>query len=307
MKPLIYKIRNRLFRFSKEALKIKKPSYQELIKYKSFSRSSDNKFILSFGAGRCGQNWFAKIFNSHSDWIGTCERFSEFEAFYRFITYYDLPIDKDSIFKLFILASNRDLAKYNNTLIGSPYFSFGVGELFQKLNPNFLFFHIRSPIKSVESFYRKGWYLNSNDFVNNKGPIIDQSNNLTRSFSRIVPNDEYLNEWVELTRIGKITWFWATINKVILDEFNKIKDIDKFIFKLEDIDQNYNFYLRLHSKFNFQNKMSEKQFYNIIYKAPNKGPTDKYKYKDWSSLEKKEFEIIIERIFPHYEDIQTNI
>lgn len=307
MNPLIYKIKNKLFRFSKEALKIKKPSYEELLKYQSFSRSLDNKFILSFGAGRCGQNWFAKIFNSHSNWIGTCERFSEFEAFYRYITYYDLPIDKESIFKLFILATNRDLAKYNNTLIGSPYFSFGVRELLQKLNPNILFFHIRNPIKSIESFYRKGWYFYSNDFANNKGPIIDQSNNLTRSFSRIVPNDEYFNEWVKLTRIGKITWFWATINKVILDEFNKIKNIDKFIFKLEDIDQNYDFYLRLYSKFNFQNKMNKKEFYNIIYKAPNKGPTDKYKYNDWSSLEKKEFEIIIERIFPYYEDIKTNI
>ena len=143
--------------------------------------------------------------------------------------------------------------------------------------------------------------------MNNKAPIIDQSNNLTRSFSRIVPNDEYLNEWLTLTRIGKITWFWSRINKVILDEFNKIKDIDKFIFKLEDIDQNYDFYLRLSSKFNFQNKISEKEFYNVINKAPNKGPTDKYKYKDWSSLEKKEFEIIIEKIFPNYEDIKTNI
>ena len=143
--------------------------------------------------------------------------------------------------------------------------------------------------------------------MNNKAPIIDQSNNLTRSFSRIVPNDEYLNEWLTLTRIGKITWFWSRINKVILDEFNKIKDIDKFIFKLEDIDQNYDFYLRLSSKFNLQNKISEKEFYNVINKAPNKGPTDKYKYKDWSSLEKKEFEIIIEKIFPNYEDIKTNI
>ena len=307
MKHLIYKIKNKLFRFSKEALKIKKPSYEELIKYKSFDKTLNNKLILSFGAGRCGQNWFAKIFNSHSNWIGTCERFSEFEAFFRFITYYDLPIDKKSFFKLFIMASNRDLAKYNNTLIASPSFSFSVIELFQNLNPNYLFFNIRSPIKSVESFYRKGWYFYLNDFVNNKVPIIDQSNNLTRSFSRIVPNDEFFDEWLKLTRIGKITWFWCTTNKAIFDEFNKIKDIDKFIFKLEDINQNYDFYLRLCSKFNFQNKISEKEFYNVINKAPNMGPRDKYEYKDWSSLEKKEFEIIIKRIFPYYEDIKTNI
>ena len=96
MDKLFYKIKNKIFRFSKEASKIKKPSYDELLKYKSFSRARNNKLILGFGAGRCGQNWFAKIFNSHPNWIGTCERFSEFEAFYRYITYYDLPIDKES-------------------------------------------------------------------------------------------------------------------------------------------------------------------------------------------------------------------
>ena len=53
--------------------------------------------------------------------------------------------------------------------------------------------------------------------------------------------------------------------------------------------------------------MSKKKFYNVINKAPNKGPEDKYRYKDWSNLEKKEFENITDKIFPHYNDIKTNI
>ena len=307
MNNLIYKIKNKLFRYSKEALKIKRPSYDELIKFKSFDRNSDNKIILSFGAGRCGQNWFAKIFNSHSNWIGTCERFSELEAFYRFITYNNLPIDKESIFKLIEMASNRDIAKYQNTFIGSPYFSFGLEELSKRLNPNYLFFHLRNPVKSVESFHRKGWYLNSHEFLENKMPAMDLSINLKRSFSRIIPNDDYFNEWIKLTTIGKITWFWATNNKAIMENFNKIQNIEKFIFKLEDIDQNYDFYQRLSSRFNFSNIMNKKNFNNIIYKAPNRGPADKYRYKDWSDLEKKEFQIVIDKIFPNYEKIKTDI
>ena len=164
MNTFMYKIRNKLFRFSKEASKLKRPSYEELTKYKSFTKSVNNKFILSFGSGRCGQNWFAKIFNSHPNWIGTCERFSDFEAFYRYISFYNLPIDKEDIFKLFQLASNRDLAKYQNTLIASPYFAYGVEELFKKLDPNYLIFNLRNPVKSVESFYTKGWY---SDFERN--------------------------------------------------------------------------------------------------------------------------------------------
>ena len=306
MKTLIYKIKNKLFRFSKEATKLSRPPYEELIKYKNFQRVGDNKFALSFGAGRCGQNWFAKIFNSHSNWIGTCERFADYEAFYRYISYYNLPIDKEGVFKLFELASNRDMAKYQNTFIASPYLSFGVNELYERLSPNYLFFNIRNPIKSVESFYRKGWYLNLNNFTINS-PLIDISDNLKRTFSRIVPHGEFFKEWIELTRIGKIAWYWATINKAIYDDFNKIKNVKKFSIKLEDVDQNYEIYEKLFNKFNFNKQMTKEQFYGVINKAPNRGPNDKYNYKDWNNLEKKEFENIINRIFPYYDNITTNI
>ena len=101
MNTLLYKIKNKLFRFSKEAKKIKRPSFEDLLKYKSYTKKDNNKFILSLGSGRCGQNWFAKIFNSHPNLIGTCERFRDFEAFYRYISFYNLSIDKEDFFQLF--------------------------------------------------------------------------------------------------------------------------------------------------------------------------------------------------------------
>ena len=198
------------------------------------------------------------------------------------------------------------MGKYQNTFIASPYFAFGVEELSNNLNPDCLFFNIRNPIESVESFYRKGWYLNFNDLSNKKKPSIDISNNLNRSLSRIIPNDDFYDEWYKLTRIGKITWFWAITYKTIFNDFNKITNIDKFFFKLEDVNQNYNFYEKLSIKFNFKNKMSKSKFYDVINKAPNRGPSDKYKYKDWNNLEKKEFENIITKIFPNYNNINTS-
>lgn len=307
MKNLIYKIKNKLFRFSKEAAKLERPSYEELKKFSSFKKSEDNKFILSFGSGRCGQNWFAKIFNSHTNWVGTCERFSDFEAFYRYISYFKLPIDKEGFFKLFELAAKRDMAKYQNTFIASPYFSFGVQELSHRLYPDHLFFHLRDPIESVESFFVKGWYLNSNNFINKQSPLIDFTNNLKRNFSRIVPCDEFLHDWNNLTRIGKITWFWGTVNKAIYEDFKKIRNIDKSFIKLEDVNQNYEIYEQLIDKFNFKGILTKKQFYNVINKAPNKSLTKKYHYKSWSNLEKKEFDYIMKNIFSCYDKIQTKI
>lgn len=309
MYNLLYKIKNKLFRFSNEAEKIKRPSYEELLSHKSYIKKVNDKFILSFGSGRCGQNWFAKIFNSHPNWIGTCERFSDFEAFYRYISFYNFSVDKEDFFELFQLACKRDLAKYQNTLIASPYFAFGVEELCKKLNPDYLIFNLRDPIKSVESFFIKGWYLDFEKKLHKskRSPLINVSNNLNRAFSRIVPSEEFYNEWLSLSRVGKITWFWATTNKSIFDSLNKIENIDKFFLKLEDIDQNYDFYQNISSKFSFENKLSEKKFYNVINKAPNKGPLNKYEYKNWNNIEKKEFQSIIEKIFPYYDNIKTNI
>ena len=80
MNNYIYKVKNTLFAFSKESKKLKRPSYEDLKKYQDFQRKENNYLALSFGSGKSGQNWFSKIFNSHSNWVGTCERFAEFRA-----------------------------------------------------------------------------------------------------------------------------------------------------------------------------------------------------------------------------------
>ena len=307
MNNFFYKIKNRLFDFSNEAKKLKRPTYNELIKYQNFQREDNNILALSFGAGRSGQNWFSKIFNSHPNWVGTCERFADYEAFYRFICYYNLPISKNGFIDLIELSSKRDMAKYQNSFISSPYLSFGVGELTNKLKPNSIFFNIRNPIKTVESLYNKGWYQNLNSQKEINSPLIDITDSQYRSFSRIIPKGEYLKEWLSLSRIGKITWFWSTVNKTIYDDFNNIQNIDKFFVKLEDVNQNYDIYERLSKRFNFNNKMSERQFYKVLDKSPNNDTKLSHVYKNWNNVEKKEFEDIINSTFPHYDKISTNI
>ena len=282
-------------------------TYNELIKYQNFQREDNNILAISFGAGRSGQNWFSKIFNSHPNWVGTCERFADYEAFYRFICYYNLPISKNGFIDLIELSSKRDMAKYKNSFISSPYLSFGVGELTNKLKPNSIFFNIRNPIKTVESLYNKGWYQNLNSQKEINSPLIDITDSQYRSFSRIIPKGEYLKEWLSLSRIGKITWFWSTVNKTIYDDFNNIQNIDKFFVKLEDVNQNYDIYERLSKRFNFNNKMSERQFYKVLDKSPNNDTKLSHVYKNWNNVEKKEFENIINSTFPHYDKISTNI
>ena len=100
MTNLIYKIKSKIFSQSIEAKKYKRPTYDELIQYQDYNRTKNNKLFLSFGSGRSGQNWFSKLFNSHKNWIGSAERFADYEAFYRYITYYKIPISKTGFFNL---------------------------------------------------------------------------------------------------------------------------------------------------------------------------------------------------------------
>ena len=307
MNNIIYNLKNILFRYSKDGIKLKRPTYKTLMKYEKFKKDDNNKLALSSASGRSGQNWFSKIFNSHTNWVGTCERFADYEAFYRYICFYNLPISKNGFFNLIELATKRDMAKYQNSFISSPYLSFGVEELTNRLKPNSIFFNIRNPIQTVESLYNKGWYLNFKDQKEIDSPLIDITDSQYRSFSRIVPQGEFLKEWLSFTRIGKIAWFWSIINKKIFDDFNKIQNIDKFFIKLEDVNQNYSAYEKLSQKFNFENKMTESEFYKVLNKASNNDINLNHIYKNWSSIEKKEFENIINSTFPHYDKIFTNI
>jgi len=97
------------------------------------------------------------------------------------------------------------------------------------------------------------------------------------------------------------------MNRAIYDDFYKIQNIDKFYVKLEDVNQNYDVYKKLSRKFNFENLMSESQFYNVLNQTPNNDPNLNYVYKNWSKIEKKEFDNIINNNFPHYDKINTNI
>ena len=307
MKNLIYKLKSEIFRYSLEAKKYKRPTYDELVKYENFTRTKNNKLFLSFGSGRSGQNWFSKLFNSHINWIGSAERFADYEAFYRFITYYKLPISKDGFFDLLKLSYKRDMALFQNSYISSPYWSVGVEEVTNELKPETIFFNIRNPIKTIESLHKKGWYKHSDRAKYIKSPVIDITNNLYRSFSRIIPNDEYLDEWVTLSRIGKITWYWCTINKLIYFDFKKIGNVKKYYIKLEDVDQNYEIYEKISEKFDLRVKMSKNKFLNVINKAPNKGSENKYFYKDWNQKEKDEFQKIVNNFFPYYDEIKTDL
>ena len=53
--------------------------------------------------------------------------------------------------------------------------------------------------------------------------------------------------------------------------------------------------------------MSKKQFYNVINKSENYEFHLKYEYKNWNNQEKKEFEEIINNLFPYYDEIKTKI
>jgi len=309
MKSFIDQFKEALYNRSTEGKKLRRPDYATLLEYKDLPYKLNSYKVLGFGAGRSGQNWLSKIFNTHPNWVGTNERFYDYEAFYRYITYHQLPIDRTPILKLLELSVKHDQYKYGNSFITSPYFSFGMEELFSSLHPTDIFLNIRKPVSSIESFYAKGFYATQEYFLSleKNQPSIDIQTGVYRGMSRIIPSDDFKQEWLSLTRIGKITWFWAVSNQQLYSSFKNLPTHKKYLLKLEEI-HNYDFYQFLDSKFDFENKLIKKEFYKVIEKTPNKIKYKNYKYKNWTQQEKKEYEYIVETFFPDYTKIsQENV
>lgn len=270
--------------------------------------SRENKqLILSFAAGRSGQRWTNKIFTSHQNCNGACERFPDFEAYYRFVTWNKLPIDLSGFYDLLEKASDYDWQNADISIHSSPYFAFGIEELTKKLKPDYLFFHLRKPEDVINSNYLKGWY--AGDFLHlEKDKVLGiQPLNLTylhRNLGRIYPKDDFWDEWTQLTQIGKISWYYTTLNTYLYEKFKKLTNTKQWFFKLSDIDQNYDYYRFLAQKFELSPLLSKKEYLLLKGKMKNKG-AKRRNISDWTSQEKKEYERFVDPFMDIYNEIKT--
>lgn len=248
------------------------------------------QLVLATQAGRGGMKWVCQIFAAHDNANGGGERNRLAESFYRYIKWNNLPIDTKGIIDLTRREVLTDWEDFDISLVSSPYFAHGFLELYEQLKPDRVIWAINDPRFTVTSFYNKGWYATeykrgNRDLAGGMQPALE--NEWSHMFGRIEPVGEFYDEWYTLTRAGKLGWF---LNEIVMSTYKQMKQIPEeklWIFRLEEADQNYDYYLRMAKAFRLNPIISERKFLSLKQFTARDEENIPMK---WSRLEREQFE-----------------
>ncbi len=256
--------------------------------------SSGKRLILGTLAARSGTRLLGDVIDAHDNATGITERYFEAESMYRYIKYNKLPIDTEGIIALIKKGIVDDWKKGDIAFVNSPFFSHGIKELYERLKPARVLFGINDPEFTVQSIYNKGFfthhYIRGNkDLALGFQPAFDQKWYWLYLFARLVPNGDFYEEWMKLTRIGKIAWWGAMVNREIWNQLEEIPEEKIFIFKLNEARKNYyEYYVKIAKEFGLSPILNRKKIASIEKKGVKSSHNKEHK---WSQKEREEFEL----------------
>ncbi len=187
----------------------------------------------------------------------------------------------------------QDWKRGDIALVTSPFFSHGIRQLYEALQPIRIIFAIGEPRFTVQSMYNKGFYeqhylRDRTDLALGFQPAFPQRWYWLYLFARLVPNGEYYKEWETLTRIGKISWFGSMVHRDIWQQLQSIPQEKIFIFNLQEVlTDYYGYYKNFANEFGLAPLLSEKSVQQIRQKGIKSWHN---KENSWSDQEQQEFE-----------------
>lgn len=249
--------------------------------------SFNEKVGFAIGTGRCGTKFLAKLIELEPQISSVHERNPFNETFHRYCKWYKLPVDQEGFLRTKEHEIRQDLHKHYFSFEASAHLSLSVQELYEQFNAKFILL-VRRPEQVVNSYLRKGWYSR---------PIVRETAELAPGYQgydsfhhdlgRIMPSGEKFQQWSQLSRVGKIAWFWNALNSKVLEQFNYIPETHWQIKKLEDL--SYQSYLDLTKFLGFKVTVAQQIYKDLSQSPPNaKGrlPT----VESWTDSEAAEFE-----------------
>ncbi len=271
--------------------------------YDNLIHQKNKRFFLGVTIGRSGTRWHSEIFSGHNNAIGACERYRDAEVFYRYVKWNKLNIDIQGVINITKDSIVQDWKSYDISFVTSPFLSHDILYLYEVLKPEYIIWGVNDPKFTVSSFYNKGWYKEDvvradDDLINGFQPTLT----LFHNFSRLVPRGKEFEEWKQLTRIGKISWLYGKVNMEIYNDIIKIPKDHVFIFKLEEADQNYEYYLQYAEKFGLNSLLNKKQFLSIKKRTVRRSHNIQF---EWSKKEKLEFEKYTNEFYQIYKSLKN--
>ena len=245
-----------------------------------------NRSAFAVGTGRCGTKFVAELMEHENAVSSIHERNPLNETFHRYHKWYNLPVDHEGFLHVKEAEIIADLNRADFSFESSAFVSLSIQELHERFQSKFLLL-VRSPDKVVNSYVRKGYYLNKTVRANPDLALGYQDCAEFHHFlGRVVPTGEDFSQWNELTRVGKIAWFWNAINEAVLLQFEDIPQTHKMIVKLEDLD--FRQYQEITRFVGFNSELKQELFESVVQKKPNalSGVPSK---DDWTSQEYDQF------------------
>ena len=258
--------------------------------YEEVIQQGHKQLVLVVTSGRSGTRWLCEIFRAHENAEGGVERNRIAESFYRYIKFNRLPIDTAGIIEITKKEILQDWAKADISITVSPYFSHDLSTLFHELKADKVIWGINNPKFTVTSCLNKGLYLREDIRQNPELAVGFQPHTgeqWSHFFGRLMPRGQFHKEWRSLTRVGKISWFLNTLHMEILSHIDRIPKNKVWIFKLEEADQDYEYYLRMARAFGLKPILNEEDFLSLKQKTAFEWEN---LTRDWSKEETEQFE-----------------
>ncbi len=257
----------------------------------------DDKVAFALGTGRCGTKFLYQILKLEPAVSSVHERNPLNESFHRYCKWYRLPVDDEGFLATKEKEIMEDLESNIFSFEASAHLSLSIEELYQRFGAKFILL-TRRPEKMVNSYLRKGWYDQKTVYANPELALGYQECLYFHHFlGRIVPRKDQFWQWQELSRVGKLSWYWNVLNSAVLDQFKYIPTDHWRIFKIEEF--SYGQYLELASFIEISPTVSPEKFEAIRTKKPNK-QDNVPGTGDWSTTEIEEFESQVKPMAEHF-------
>jgi hypothetical protein len=247
-----------------------------------------NQTAFAVGTGRCGTTFLHKVIAAEPQVDSFHMRHKFADAFQRYCTFNNLPIDSAGYFSLKENDIKKSLQLKKFCFESNPFLSLNIKELYDRMGSYFVLL-VRDPEKVINSHIKKGWY--AEPYVKkdqNKAVGIQyESNNSYHSFSRIAPFGQEFKTWNKYTQVGKLAWYWKTINKIVIEQFDSIPENKKEILNIEQL--TYGQYASLLRMWGISITINKAKYNQIVQQKPNTlYPTRSV--HDWTHQECEEFE-----------------
>ena len=191
---------------------------------------------FAVGTGRCGTQFLARVAQAEPTVAACHERDPLLQTFHRYCAWYGLPVDEAGYLTQMRRYVEGDLRDKAFSFESTAFVSLSVGSLHRALGARFVLL-VRRPDQVVNSYLKKGWY---------DRPVVQADPSLALGYQtgerfhhflgRTVPVGEEFARWNALTRVGKLAWYWATLNRRVADQFAGLPPSATRVVRLEDLD-----------------------------------------------------------------------